>query len=288
MIPIYRAPENLHEALELLSRFGRDAIVLAGGQAVIPELRRMPVLPHAIVDLRRIGELNFIAVADSVLRIGSMVTCDQLEHAPPVQASLPILSEVAALIASRPIRIRATLGGNLAQADGKTEFCATAILLGAHVFVARAGGEPVRIAAAKFIGNGGRLSLMPDQLVVGAEFPLLPASFGWAVSKFSYHPHEHSLLFVGIMARMQGGAMKEARIALTGLRDQAVIATELEQYLIGKVVRELDQVEMASLLPEPLERAGVSSDYVRHAAAVLTRRTLIKAIERSGVSDGAP
>ena len=54
----YFAPKTVAEAVELLSRYGDDAKVLAGGQSLIPMMKLRIAAPRYLVDMNGIGELT--------------------------------------------------------------------------------------------------------------------------------------------------------------------------------------------------------------------------------------
>ena len=54
----YAAPETLEEAVTLKADAGDDALVLAGGQSLIPLLALRLASPALIVDLNRIESLG--------------------------------------------------------------------------------------------------------------------------------------------------------------------------------------------------------------------------------------
>ena len=56
----YRSPRSVEEALELLTRGGDDARVLAGGQSLIPAMRFRLARPSLLVDINPIEELAYL------------------------------------------------------------------------------------------------------------------------------------------------------------------------------------------------------------------------------------
>jgi len=66
----YHAPETVEEAVELLTQFGDNAKILAGGQSLVPMLAlRLTAFEH-LVDLRRIDGLDGIDRRDGTVRVG--------------------------------------------------------------------------------------------------------------------------------------------------------------------------------------------------------------------------
>ena len=76
-----------------------------------------------------------------------LATHARLGRDPEVARRVPLLAEVAPLVAHAAVRNRGTLGGSLAHNDPAAEWPAVALLLGASVTAVGAGG-PRTIAAA--------------------------------------------------------------------------------------------------------------------------------------------
>ena len=61
---------SLEEALAVLSEYGDDAKVLAGGQSLVPLMNLRLSRPRLIVDLNGLGDLAYIQARDGELAIG--------------------------------------------------------------------------------------------------------------------------------------------------------------------------------------------------------------------------
>lgn len=105
---------TLDEALEALSGPPGEAMPLAGGTDVVPNLKHGLFAPRRLVALRRVEELGRLALEDDgTLAIGAGVTLARLAREPLVVARHPALARAASLVASPQIRSVATLGGNV-------------------------------------------------------------------------------------------------------------------------------------------------------------------------------
>ena len=75
----YHRPDSLEEALQLLSQYGDDAKVLAGGQSLIPVMKLRLATPAHLVDIGRLG-IDQIAEADGRLTVGALARHRDLER----------------------------------------------------------------------------------------------------------------------------------------------------------------------------------------------------------------
>jgi xanthine dehydrogenase YagS FAD-binding subunit len=103
---------TLDEAIPLLSAASRP---LAGGTDLLPLMKEGIAAPERLVNLKRAGDLRYIQVDDSGLRIGALTTLDDLERHPDVARDYTALARAAAEAASPQLRNMATIGGNLLQ-----------------------------------------------------------------------------------------------------------------------------------------------------------------------------
>jgi xanthine dehydrogenase YagS FAD-binding subunit len=91
------------------------ALFKAGGVDIADRLKEHIDEPSALVNLRRLPDLDFIKLEGDTLRIGPLVTLARLAEDAQVRKAARILSEAALAAATPQIRNAATLGGNLAQ-----------------------------------------------------------------------------------------------------------------------------------------------------------------------------
>jgi len=109
----YASPPTLREACERLRDAGGEAMVLAGGTDLVPNMKRRQQVPQRIISLRRIEDLRETAVGDGSVRIGAMTTLATLTTNPHVRQRHAALFKAAAQVATPHLRNMGTLGGNL-------------------------------------------------------------------------------------------------------------------------------------------------------------------------------
>ncbi len=98
-------PKTVEEAVRILAENGPDAMILAGGTDVVPNLQMKLFSPRALVDIKPIRALRGIAVEDSgTLRIGALTTLTEIAESPLLAAKYPVLSSaVRSLVLSSAI-----------------------------------------------------------------------------------------------------------------------------------------------------------------------------------------
>src|SRR5271155_2064154 len=122
----YQAPSTLREAIDLLAS-NPEALVIAGGQSLMPVLAFRLATPSLLVDLRRLPGLGNIVVGDDGFRLGALVRWRDIEHDDRLVAAHPLLHAAVAHVAHYQIRNRGTVGGSLAHADPAAELPGVAV-----------------------------------------------------------------------------------------------------------------------------------------------------------------
>ncbi len=121
----YHRPRTLTEAAEFL-RGHPDAMAVAGGTDLVPNMKHRLFTPRHLVALKGIRELHGIATADDEgnaveadsprarqVVLGACATLAQTARDARVRRLLPSLAEAAGQVAGPQIRNQGTIGGNL-------------------------------------------------------------------------------------------------------------------------------------------------------------------------------
>jgi 4-hydroxybenzoyl-CoA reductase subunit beta len=115
-MPAFRLarPASLDEAVRILADGGPEAMIIAGGTDLVPNLQMKLFTPRVVVDLKPRRELSGIEFSPGRgLRIGALTTLTAIMESPVVRAKFPVLAAAVGTIAGPLQRNMGTLGGNL-------------------------------------------------------------------------------------------------------------------------------------------------------------------------------
>jgi aerobic carbon-monoxide dehydrogenase medium subunit len=285
----YRAttPE---EAIALLSRYGPDAKVLAGGQSLLPMMKFRLARPSVLVDLRWVRDLAYVRQTNGSVACGAMVRLASLES-DPVRALCPLLAEAAQHIGHPPIRHQGTVCGSLAHADPAAELPVLALALDAELTATGPNGTRV-IPASDFFVTILTTNLGPFEILTEVRFPVLGPEHGWGFSELSRRPGDFALAIAAATLQVgANGTITHARLALGAVADRAVRCPGAEAALLGQRGGGAVFEAVAALASESLDPPSdvhASSGYRRHLAKVLAERALTQAWQRLGSTPTSP
>ncbi len=109
----YIKAKSLENALELAFEHKQDFKFIAGGTDVLVNKFQGNENTDCLIDLSGIAELKTISKDEHYLKIGALVTLNELQHHPDICSEFEVIAEAAKFVASPMIRRTATLGGNL-------------------------------------------------------------------------------------------------------------------------------------------------------------------------------
>jgi xanthine dehydrogenase YagS FAD-binding subunit len=111
----YVNPSTLQEALSSLGSNWDDAHLLAGGTDQISLMKDYVHTPKRVVNIKNVKELHGVSKTGQGLRIGAVVTFDDLASNALVRAEYPSIMTAVMGVTSPQIRNMGTAGGDLCQ-----------------------------------------------------------------------------------------------------------------------------------------------------------------------------
>ena len=110
----YLAPTTLQEAVQMLEDHGPEAMIVAGGTDLYPNMKRRQFEPKVLVGIRGLSELRGIRQDGAGnLIIGAGMTLTQVCNHPVIQQSYRGLAIAAGQVSTPQLRNMGTIGGNL-------------------------------------------------------------------------------------------------------------------------------------------------------------------------------
>jgi 4-hydroxybenzoyl-CoA reductase subunit beta len=279
----YVAPKTAREAARVLADHGPEAMPVAGGTDLFPNMKRGQMQPKVLVGLRGLAEASGIR-ANGGLRLGALATLTEVSEHAGVRARWAAVARSAGLVSSPPLRNAGTIGGNLCvdtrcnyynqsefwraaagycmKKDG--DICLVApgsskcwalsssdtapvmIALDASVTLVGPDGER-RLPVRDLYGPDGieYLSKKPEEILTEIH---VPDRDGWKATYRKLRRRgsiDFPILGVAAAVRLVGGVAEDVRIVLGAVHVAPVEAKDAEDFLRGKRL-DRETIEMAA------------------------------------------
>jgi CO/xanthine dehydrogenase FAD-binding subunit len=281
MLPVafaYLAPRSVEEA-SLALEDDAEAVLLAGGQSLIPMLRLRLARPSCVIDLGAVLGLTSIGARDGALAFGPLTTVSTIRGSAEVHSTSRLLHEASGVIADPLVRAMGTIAGNLAHADPRNDLPAVLVASKGVVTAQSAGGRRSIPARELFLGPF-MTSLAPGEIITEVAVPT--SSFG-AYEKFKRSAGDYGVAGVAVQLLVEGDRVSEAGIALTGMSEVAQRAASAEEVLVGSRGEEAEIEYAAELVAgeaSPTADERGSERYKRALVRTLSRRAIARAFEQ--------
>jgi len=275
------APASVEEATELLERFGDDAAVYSGGTELLLLMKLGFAEPRHLVDVKGISELRGLEAGDGILAVGGAVTHREIERSALVRERWAALAVMERSVANVRVRGAGSLGGNLCFSDPHSD-PATFLLAAEGEVVLRRGRDGRRtLPVSDFVRGPYETALGPGELLSAVRVPELPPGAALVHKKLAFH--ERPAVTVSCLARVEKGAVAEARIAVGSVGLVPVRASAAEALLLGSPGDAAIEAagQAAADASAPVADMNGSVEYKHNLVRVLVGRTFREALGRA-------
>ena len=272
----YHRPANLAAALELLAAHPEDAMLIAGGTDVMPNMKHRLFTPNHLIGVRSLPELHGIAIGNNELIIGAGESLTDISLNPLVQTHARALAQATGSVAGPQLRNMGTLGGNLCldtrctyynqtyfwrdalgfclKKDGEVchvtkvgKKCVAAhsadtppvlMTLNAVIDLASPSGTRTVPVQDFFIADGIWNSVRRrDEIVTRVRIPLPRPSVVTSFTKVRQRNSiDFPLLNIAVAADLDGDAVLDLRIVVSALGARPRVVTGLDKVAVGKAL----------------------------------------------------
>lgn len=281
----YVKPARLEDAVAVLAEHGEGARVLAGGTDVVAQLRDELISPDVLVDIKGIEGLSEITLGGDRLFLGPLVTFTDLIESELIRENSPLFYEMAVKVASKGIRNRATVVGNICSAVPSCDAGPVLLVYDAHVLLLGPGGERTVPIDKWFLGPK-KADLRSVELVVGLEMSSwAQACAGSYVKLGRYRGEDLAQASVAVLVSPD----YEYRVAFGAVGPTPVRARKLEVAIKGEEPAD-EMLETArKAIPRetsPITDIRATAEYRAHMLEVMLERGIRAAVAR--LNGGGP
>ena len=285
---------SLDHALELLARYGDDARLMAGGTALVLQMKQRLSQPAHVIGLRSLsahGSLGTVAENSDALQVGALCTFRRLEDSPLLRDRLPMLAYAVSRVATRRIRSMATMGGGLVNGDPSQDPPPALIALNATVELTSSSGARTCPVEELFV-DYYETDVRPGEILTSVRVPVPSEESCGAYVKFLPRTADDyaTVSVAAVVERGPGNTCRDARIVVGAAGNTPIRVHAAEDALKGQELSEEAIRAAADKVPDavdPLDDFRGSADYKREMAGVFTRRAIRQALASNPVNGTA-
>lgn len=276
----YFAPQQIEEALEILSKYEKEIKVIAGGTDLLIQYYDRLYEVGSWLDLKNIKELKEIEIHQDQMEIGAMVTHTQLEKSAEIKKYFPILSQAAADIGSPQIRNRGTIGGNIINASPAGDLLAPLMAYDAQFKLLSVQGEKIVPAEEFFIGPKKTI-LEPAQLLTRIILPLpSERTYGSWIKIGKRKALIIATITLALLVEMaeDNKTVKDVKTCLGSVAPTPIEIKEIRKKMVGKNFDQLDFDQLGQIVEDkisPIDDIRGTREYRKDVA----KNIMINALE---------
>jgi 4-hydroxybenzoyl-CoA reductase subunit beta len=295
----YHAPSSIEEAVHILAEEGPNAMPMAGGTDLLPNMKRKQQVPATILGLRNLEGVRDIKNG-SGLSIGSGLTLTDIAENEKIQQQYRGLYEAAIQVATPHLRNMGTIGGNICLdtrcfyydqnydwrkainfcmkkegeicwvatgskkclATSSTDTAPALISLGAEVTLISESDGARTVPLANLYQDDGIDYMLRrhDEILTEVR---LPENDGWKSNYWKLRRRgsfDFPVLSVASAVKMDGDTVADARIVLGAVSSEPVFATKATEALIGNKLTD-DVIKQVGLLASKACRPVKNTDF---------------------------
>lgn len=277
----YYKPDSVDGVISLLSEWGDDARVIAGGHSLIPVMKqRMTDIAH-LIDLGGIAALKGISIDGGTVTIGAMTTQHELITDEALAKAVPLIREASLQIADPQVRYLGTIGGNVANGDPANDMPGLMQTLDATYHLTGADGNRT-VQAREFYEAAYFTAREDDEILTAVSFNA--PSGGYAYEKQKRKIGDYATAAAGVLISVEAGKCSAASVALTNLSDTPVYCEDAVDVLVGST---LDDAAIKAAVTAAVDASDPVADtrgpveFKKHVAGIIIRKAITSAIARA-------
>ncbi len=279
----YARPRSLDQAAELLGGLTSGAVIIAGGQELMPHLNYGRLAPSVLVDISNLNELRGIQATDSGVAIGALCVHRDIQHDALVSERAPLLAFAASQVGGGwQVQNRGTIGGNIVAMHPLYDIAPPLLALEATVEI-RDQQDTRSTSLAALIADPAK-QLGGAAVITQVLVPTMAAESGWAYEKLQLTAGSYGSANAAAVVTLDGNhKLASIRLVVGAVAEQPLDVSEQLGDLTGKDA-ETALAGVGSIceqaVTEPLSDQQGDGEYRRAMAGVIGRRAVAAAIAR--------
>ena len=284
LYPSYARPRTLEQASEVLAGLSSGAMIIAGGQEMMPSINYGVLMPEVYVDIGGLKDLKGIKECDDKIQIGALTVHRDIQVNAITQSKLPLLScAVTHVGGGLQVQNRGTIGGNIVSMHPLYDILPSLLVLGGEVDVLKDGDER-RVILADLIKDASH-GLGSDSLLLRVVVnPMQPGS-GWAYEKLKITAGGYGSANAAAIVTLEGDTIASLRVVVGAVSETPVDLSEALSCCLGhswsdQLAQDVE-IKASAEISNPLSDHQGDGEWRRAMAGVMARRAVAAAIVKA-------
>ncbi len=270
----YKRANSADEAVSMLNDQSK---ILAGGHSLIPAMKLRLNNPENLIDISQITSLRGITDNEGSISIGATTTHAEIAASDLLKQHIPMMGQTALSIGDIQVRNKGTIGGSMAHADPAADWPAALLAADAKVNITGPSGSRI-VDIDHFFTGFFETALAENEIITSISIPKTASNAHSAYTKFKQPASRFAIVGCAAAVDLDGGIVRNIRVALTGVSENAFRATSVENALSGQP---LNSESIASAIANGVTQGNAvlsdhyaSEEYRSHLAKVYVKKAL--------------
>ncbi|RBP84304.1 xanthine dehydrogenase small subunit [Marinomonas rhizomae] len=274
----YLQPTDL-EQLAYALKLNPAAVLIAGGTDLMLENTQRYRDFETLIDVSRVAELKHLHTGEASLTIGASVTYSELENFS--KTLYPQINALLSRIASRQIRNRGTIGGNVANASPIADLPPLLLAFDADIQLLKNDGSTRAVNIADFYQGYKQTQLAKDEMIASFDVSLDKLAQFHRFYKVSKRMEDDiSSVMLAVRFDVDNGILSDVRLAFGGMAATPIRGLKAEAALTDKLINDEQALNQAieALRSEltPMSDMRASAKYRLDMACNLIRKAWLE------------
>ena len=281
----YARPRNLEQTVALLDGLATGAMIIAGGQEIMPSINYGQLTPTVLVDIGALSELQGIEEVDGEISIGGLSVHRDIQSDPLILESAPLLAHAASQIGGGwQVHNRGSIAGNIVAMHSLYDIIPALLALQAKVEIASMAGTRTESVADLISSSSQRLGT--SEVLTRVIIPTLETGHGWGYEKLKISEGSYgSANAAAIAVKDSDGSLTSLRLVVGAATDLPVdLSQALSEADLNAGIAELTATIKSACfdaISEPLSDQRGHGEYRRAMAGVVAYRAVSSAIDQT-------
>jgi carbon-monoxide dehydrogenase medium subunit len=277
----YWDPREIEEAVPILEKLDKRAVILAGGTDLLNQMRLRQIMPEFLLNIKNIKEIEYINQHKG-LEIGALTTITVIRESNLIRKEYLSLYEAAEWFGTPPIRNMATVGGNICRSSPSSDMVVPFMALDATLKLVGPKGERA-VPIEEFVVAPGK-NVLDREILTEIIVPQQEKSSGAAFIKLKRSSADLAKVSCAVRIAMRDGKCEDIRIVLGAVADKVFRAKKAEEMIRGENVTNAtieEAAKKASQEAQPIADVRSTPEYREQIIKVLVKRLIPLSIERA-------